>query len=61
VFGTFLVPERRAVMVDYIQKGLANGALSPVIDATYPFSKITDAHRHVESNRHIGKVVVTID
>lgn len=61
VFGTFHVPERRAVMVDYIQKGLANGALSPVIDATYPFDEIADAHRHVESNRHIGKVVVTID
>ncbi|NTJ11548.1 zinc-dependent alcohol dehydrogenase family protein [Rhizobium lusitanum] len=61
VFGTFLVPERRAAMIDYVQKGLADGSLKPVIDATYPFHEIAEAHRHVESNRHIGKVVVIID
>lgn len=61
VQGTFRVPEHRIRMIDYIQQGLANRTLSPVIDATYSFDEIAEAHRHVESNRHIGKVVVTVD
>jgi NADPH:quinone reductase-like Zn-dependent oxidoreductase len=47
-------------MIHEIQKGLAEGHLTPVIDATYPFEEIAEAHRHVESNRHAGKVVATV-
>lgn len=47
-------------MIDYVQKGLSNGSLRPMIDATYPLDEIAEAHRHIESNRHIGKVVVTV-
>lgn len=60
VYGTFLVPEHRASMIDYVLKGLAEGHLKPVIDTTFPLEEIADAHRYVESNRHVGKVVVTV-
>ena len=37
-----------------------DGALAPVVDSTYPFDKIADAHRHMEANANTGKIVVTI-
>jgi NADPH:quinone reductase-like Zn-dependent oxidoreductase len=39
----------------------AKGALRPVIDAQFPFERIADAHRVVESRRKKGSVVVTLD
>lgn len=38
----------------------AEGAFTPVIDQTYPFERIVDAHRRVETGRKRGSVVVTI-
>ena len=40
--------------------GLANGTLKPVIDKTFPLENIVGAHRYLESNQHVGKVVVTV-
>ena len=37
-----------------------DGALAPVVDSTYPFDKIADAHRHMEANANTGKIVVTV-
>lgn len=37
-----------------------SGALRPVIDSTFPFDRIADAHRHMEANANTGKIVVTI-
>jgi NADPH:quinone reductase-like Zn-dependent oxidoreductase len=36
------------------------GAFSPVIDQVFPFERIVDAHRRVESGRKRGSVVVTV-
>lgn len=35
-------------------------ALRPVIDSVYPFERIADAHRHMESNANTGKIVITL-
>ncbi len=45
---------------DAIFAGLASGALAPVIDRTFPLDAIAEAHRHMESNTQIGKIVVTV-
>jgi NADPH:quinone reductase len=45
----------------YVLDGLASGKLKPVIDKTFPFDKIVDAHRYMESNEQIGKIVVNVD
>lgn len=37
------------------------GALVPVVDKVFKLSKVADAHRHVESNANIGKVVLIND
>jgi NADPH:quinone reductase-like Zn-dependent oxidoreductase len=38
----------------------AAGRFMPVIDKTFPFDKIVEAHRHVDSGRKRGNVVVVL-
>lgn len=40
--------------------GLESGGLKPRIARTFPLDAIQDAHRFLESNDQIGKVVVTV-
>ncbi len=35
--------------------------VAPVIAATFPFENAGDAHRLMESNRHIGKIILTTE
>src|SRR6266853_4204043 len=51
---------RRKVAVEYIVKGLASGALKPVIDRTFKFDDMVEAHRYLESSGQFGKIVVTL-
>jgi putative PIG3 family NAD(P)H quinone oxidoreductase len=37
-----------------------DGSLRPVIDSRYPFEHIDDAHRHIESNANVGKILVDL-
>ncbi len=36
------------------------GALRPIIDSRYPIEQIADAHRHMESNANVGKIVIDL-
>jgi NADPH:quinone reductase-like Zn-dependent oxidoreductase len=36
------------------------GAFRPVIDRRYPFERIVEAHRYVDTGRKKGNVVVTL-
>jgi NADPH:quinone reductase-like Zn-dependent oxidoreductase len=36
-----------------------SGAFKPVIDRTYPLSRIADAHAYVDTGRKKGSVVIT--
>ncbi|MCJ2180029.1 zinc-dependent alcohol dehydrogenase family protein [Novosphingobium album (ex Hu et al. 2023)] len=47
-------------LADYVGSGLADGTLIPVIDRCFSLDDIVEAHRHLESNRQIGKIVVTV-
>ncbi|MCF5725711.1 zinc-binding dehydrogenase, partial [Pseudomonas syringae] len=44
----------------FILDGLASGALSPVIAKTFTLDQVQDAHRFLEANQQVGKVVVTV-
>lgn len=44
----------------FITGGLARGELRPVIARTFTFDQIQDAHRFLESNEQIGKIVVRV-
>jgi NADPH:quinone reductase-like Zn-dependent oxidoreductase len=54
-------PERFSRYRDLILQGLATGHLRPVIARTFEgLDRIVDAHRFLESNQQVGKVVVKI-
>ena len=44
----------------FITDGLVSGALRPLIARTFAFDDIQNAHRFLESNEQIGKVVVRL-
>ena len=49
-----------AAMRRFVQAGLADGLLKPLIARTFPFGEVAEAHRFVESADRLGKVVVTV-
>jgi NADPH:quinone reductase-like Zn-dependent oxidoreductase len=51
---------RRKAAVEYVVKGLASGALKPVIDRTFKFDDMVDVHRYLENGGQFGKIVVTL-
>ncbi len=53
-------PEKFERNRDLILKGLAQGRLKPVIARTFPLGQIVEAHRFLESNSQLGKIVVTV-
>ena len=55
-----LDPARRARGVEYVLDGLASGALSPRIAKTFTLDQIVEAHRYLEGNEQIGKILVTV-
>ncbi|MER9947574.1 zinc-dependent alcohol dehydrogenase family protein [Mesorhizobium sp. M0047] len=44
----------------FILDGLESGTLRPIIDRTFAFDQIVEAHRYLESNEQFGKIVVTV-
>ena len=36
------------------------GKIKPIIDSVYPMAEVAEAHRRMESSRHIGKIVLRI-
>lgn len=53
-------PVRLEAAKAFILDGLASGALKPVIARTFPFDRIVEAHRFLESGEQFGKVVITV-
>lgn len=53
-------PRQRAEAVAYVRDGIARGEFKPVIDRTFPLADVVEAYRHLQSNRQIGKIVVTV-
>jgi NADPH:quinone reductase-like Zn-dependent oxidoreductase len=53
-------PERMARAKDFIVQGLIEGKLKPLVAKTFPLAQIVEAHRYMESNQQIGKIVLTV-
>ncbi|MCC6632299.1 MAG: zinc-dependent alcohol dehydrogenase family protein [Gammaproteobacteria bacterium] len=52
-------PQRFSHFRDLILRGLAGGHLRPVVAKTFTLDDIVEAHRYLESNQQVGKVIVT--
>ncbi len=54
-------PKRMEAAKHFVVDGLASGKLKPVIAKTFSgLDQIVEAHRYLESNQQIGKIVVTV-
>jgi NADPH:quinone reductase-like Zn-dependent oxidoreductase len=60
IWNTSGDPVRQKAAVDFILAGLASGALKPMIDKTFTFNEMVEAHRYLEANGQFGKIVVTV-
>jgi NADPH:quinone reductase len=40
---------------------LESDKLAPVISATFPLAQVGDAHRLMESSKHVGKIILTVE
>ncbi|MBK6673128.1 MAG: zinc-dependent alcohol dehydrogenase family protein [Proteobacteria bacterium] len=52
-------PQRFSHFRELILRGLAGGHLRPVVAKTFALDDIVEAHRYLESNQQVGKVIVT--
>ena len=59
-FEISINPERFERAKHFILQGLNEGKLKPTVAMTFPFEQIAQAHRYMESNQQIGKIVVTL-
>ena len=52
--------ERRKAAVENVTKGLAIGALKPIIDRIFKFDEMVEVHQYLENSGQFGKIVVTL-
>ncbi|MGB8459978.1 MAG: zinc-dependent alcohol dehydrogenase family protein [Candidatus Acidiferrum sp.] len=60
VFEIIYDPQRFERARRFVEEGLGTGWLAPIIAKTFPFDRIVEAHRYLEGNEQIGKIVVTV-
>ena len=53
-------PDRLRRAEAFVASGLSSGAFWPVVDRTYELEQVVEAHRYMESNAQVGKIVVTV-
>jgi len=58
LFDTMRDPGARERGKQYIVDRMRSGVLRPVISRTFPLTEIVAAHRYMESNEQVGKIVV---
>ena len=56
--------EKRAIRDELLAEVwplLDAGTIAPLIDRTFPFEQVADAHRLMEESSHIGKIMLTVE
>lgn len=53
-------PQRLESAKQFIVAALASGKLKPMVAKVFPFEQIVEAHRYMELNQQVGKIVVTV-
>jgi NADPH:quinone reductase-like Zn-dependent oxidoreductase len=60
LFEVVANPQAFALAKQYVFDHLQDGRFKPRIDKAFPLAEIVAAHRYMESNVQIGKIVVTV-
>jgi NADPH:quinone reductase-like Zn-dependent oxidoreductase len=55
-----LDPAKSAAAITFIQQGLQAGVLQLVVGHSFPLAAVAEAHRFMEANGHVGKVVLSV-
>jgi NADPH2:quinone reductase len=54
--------EQKAVMVEeileHVYPHLQSGVIKPLVDSIYPLEEAEEAHKHMESGEHMGKIIL---
>ena len=58
IFDTMRFEDQRKQGIEWINNKIEKGILRPVIAKIFDLENIVDAHKYLESAKHIGKVVV---
>ncbi|WP_405071911.1 zinc-dependent alcohol dehydrogenase family protein [Kribbella sp. NBC_01510] len=45
----------------FVTAGLRSGALAPVVDRAFDLTEVVEAHRYLEANTQLGKVVLAVN
>jgi NADPH:quinone reductase-like Zn-dependent oxidoreductase len=56
----FPIPNHDQKMVHYFRGLLESGEFKPIIDRRYPFDRIVEAYRYVETGKKVGNVVISL-
>lgn len=66
--GTLLTPRSDEYKAKLTQDFIANvlpyfndKTIRPIIDQVFPFAEVTKAHKHMEDDKNIGKIVLRLD
>ena len=60
LFDVVAIPDVRRQAEAYIFDKLKSGQFKPHIAKTFPLSQIVEAHRYMEANEQIGKIIVMV-
>ncbi|MBW8487637.1 zinc-dependent alcohol dehydrogenase family protein [Actinomadura parmotrematis] len=60
VLETTTDPERLRRAAAFVASGVRSGAFRPVVDRVFDLADAAEAHRYLESNAQVGKVVLTV-
>jgi len=60
VHEIFGLPEQLKAARQYVIGRLEDGSFSPHVAKTFRLADIVEAHRHMESNAHTGKIIVLV-
>lgn len=66
--GTLLTPRsdeyKKELTAEFVKKAMplfTQNKIKAVIDSVYPLEEIQHAHRHMEANKNIGKIILHLD
>jgi len=59
LFDTMRLLEERERGIRFVFDNVASGALKVIVDKTFTLDQIVEAHRYMETNAQMGKIVVT--
>lgn len=60
VHEIFHMPEQMEIAREYILQRLNDGSYTPHIGKTFPLDEIVKARQYMETNAHVGKIVVVV-